>query len=377
MNVSMTVAPRRTSIRNAEDPYKKYWVAILAAFGLTGGWLCMPLMEPSVGATRVASGSSAMASDDPEQSLEGAVGIGAPGEALNLSMEGSGAYRRKAQDGPIASSLYQPPDGGAEAKDGETLGGAAGVKGAGGRSSASLAEALAAVGKKKDDGWGGRKAQRGFTSPKLSGGSLSGLGGGGGGSSASGAVGMQAFGSSNADVGFGTTRGLRDDGSGRAAGLVGSARALKAAQAASQEAVNTRSKDGSVNTLSKVFDGAGEQNSITAGGMGAAAAGYESLDMAPANLKANDLKLDSKEIKEAPPSAPPPMDDGQAQQQAMQIAGMVLSVMVGGMLPGAAGQAASMAIMMGTQMMAQQQAAARAEENARRSQERMKGKIGL
>lgn len=331
--------PRSVAVGDADDPYKKYWWALLAGFGLTGVWLCLPLMETSVGSTHTDVGKPA-ADAAAEQSLDAAAGpSGEQGDALNLSMDGT--YRRKKSGDAITSMLYSAPE---DPKAAPTALGAASGSAS---SSASLAQSLKDVGDKKDASWGGEKAQRGFAAAKLAGGSLSGLGGSSGASSASGGSGMGAFGSRQAQVGYTSTRGLRDE-AGAESAKSGGIAALKQAAKTVSNAASQRSGDAASSGLSKAFDGSKAQNAIGAGGKSTADAGlYSSLDAAPVNLKVNDPNLTKREFTEPPTTDA--RDDTQKDQDLMKQLGMVVvTSMIGGMIPGVGGQVA--AAMMGVMM---------------------------
>src|SRR3569832_1543004 len=103
---------RRMSVGAADDPYKKYWWGILAGFIVTGAWLCIPIMETPVGSIHVDTRAKVGAVDasNSEQSLDSADNpSGAPGGALDLSMDG--AKRKSKGDGSddMTSMLYQAP----------------------------------------------------------------------------------------------------------------------------------------------------------------------------------------------------------------------------------------------------------------------------
>ncbi|MBI3565837.1 MAG: hypothetical protein HY079_11615, partial [Elusimicrobia bacterium] len=262
-------------------------MAILIGFVATGMWLCLPIMETPVGSAHVDTSKPAV---DPNasQSLDS---VDNPAGAQGFSVSMEGLKHKSKSDEPIESMLYQAPaepTNGAAAS-GAPLGGASGSA----SSAASLAQALKAVGDKKDSSGWGEKAQKGFTAPRLSGG-LSGVGSASGGAGASASAGVSAFGSSNAQIGYGGTRGLRDDGGADAKPAGGVAVLRKVAEMSKKAAAN-RSGDGAVSSNSRIFDGAKAQG-IGAPVGPAGAANYEALDAAPANLKLNDPKLDKKEL---------------------------------------------------------------------------------
>ncbi len=336
--MSITLAPMnsRVSVRPSDDPYKKYWWLILAAFGVTGAWLSLPMMEGSVGSTRIDTSASASGMPSGEASLDGSSNPnGAPGSTLDLAMDI--AARPKKGDGSMTSSLYQAPDEPALPPETTSVGAAA----VGG----TLADALTKAASADPTGWGGQKAQKGFTQPKLAGASATGLGSGGGGSAASFSAGnvSGAFGAQNSQVGFSGTTGLRGSVSDLPAPKNAKG-ALTNAASASVKAANSRSGDTAVSGLSKVFDGRSERGGSGIGGDGGEAIGaggiYGSLDASPDNLKMNDPNLDKREFK-APPAKVANNQDNRSAELRQQIAMMVVTTVVAGMLPGAAGAAIS------------------------------------
>lgn len=321
-------------IRQAEDPYKKHWWAILAGFGLVGVWLCLPLMETSVGSTRIDVAKPV--AGGAEQNLDASAAPAAESaDAVNLSM--GGTYSKKKADEAVSSSLYQSPEAPKAAV--AALGGSSGSASSS-ASSSSLAQSLKAVGDKKDSSWGGEKPQRGFSSPRLSGGSLSGLGSSSGGSSASAGSGMGAFGSRSAQVGYDSTRGLRGD-AGAEGAKPGSIAALRQAEKGAVNAASLASGDGAASGMSKTFDGAKGHNAIAPGGKAGADAGlYSSMDAAPVNLKLKEPTVANKELK-PPPTVEVPKEKDAQTDLSKQMAMMVVAAVVGGMIPGVGGQVAT------------------------------------
>ena len=347
MSVNLNpLSARRYSVGKADDPYKAYWWAILAGFICTGAWLCVPVMETSVGSARVDTTAKAAAAAGVEQSLDSADNPnGASGGALDLSMGGAGRRIKSGDD--MTSMLYQAPPDEAAAAAGKSLGDAKAS------SAASLAQQLKDAGKKTDaSGWN-EKAQRGFTAPRLAGG-LAGLAAGGGGNSSASAGGSNFFGSKNAAVSFGAARGLRDDGA-ESAGFKALKASARAAAAPNLMGSNEAMRAG----MSQTFDGA-KGNAPVPIGMGAMAQANAALNAAPANLKANDPKLDSKKLSD-PPAAPTPAST--AQNLGQQLAMVAATALVGGLIGGVGGQ---MVMMMGTTMMQQQQQQAAAAAAAQK-----------
>lgn len=344
MNVSLSPAePRRIAVGRAEDPFKKYWLAILAGFALTGAWLCLPMMETSIGSTRVRT-EPPLADLSVEQDLDSAVNpSGAPG--LAVEREAGGAYRLRKDDAPAGPRLYQPPE---EPKSAAAAGAAP--------ASGSLAQSLKAVGEGSGgSSWGAEKPQRGFVSPRLSGVSLGGLGGASGGSSASaGSSGTGVFGTRLPQVGASSARGLREDGGDAQAPAGGLSALRRSAQALGQAAVQ-RSADAANAGVSRVFDGAKSQNSIGAGAAAASGAGlYAELDAAPVNLKVNPVELSKKDIK-PPPATAPPAGTAPVGMSGQQWGMMFFSLLVGGLITGPGGQMAASMMMQMTMMQGKQQ----------------------
>lgn len=326
----------------ADDPYKRYWWAILAGFAAVGVWLCVPLMEAPIGSVRVDAAKPAMDVADIERSLDSAENpSGAPGGALGLSK--AGAREIKDADDAV-SRLYQPPAETGAAAAGKPLVGAPAP-------AASLARQLKDAGKKDDSSGWTEKAQRGFSAPRLSGGGLSGSGSVGGGFSASAGGSVGVFGSRNAEVGFSETRGLRGDGSAGSAAPAG-VKAPKASDAASAPPSLKGSAESMSAAMGRSFDGTGARAAAPIGA-GALAQANAALDAAPANLKANDPKLDVRKMTPPDPPAAAPADAGPDMVQ--QLLMMGATTLIGGMIGGAGGQ---MVMMMATQMFQQQQAAA-------------------
>ena len=347
------MSARIATVGVAQDPYKRYWLLIVLGFAFMGLWVMLPMMERGVGSVHV-SPPSASTDASAEQSLERAgSGIGAPGNSLTPGTAGD--------QGMIGSMLYQAPPEAAGAVA------AAGAPVGGGAAAANLAQALKEIGKTKsgEGGWA-EKAQRGFASPKLGGGGLSGLGGGGGSAPSHSAGGASAFGTRNADVTFGSAQGLGGGSAG--SGQSAASEALRRSAAAANEAARSRSGDAAVGGLSNVFDGNARNNSI-AGPGGAGGAAFEALDAAPANLKANDPeKFGTKELTAAPPSAPGE-DQDEKQRAEMKQAAMMIGMMGLGM---AGVSAPVMAVMMMmSQKMQADDAAARAEKTQARNNARL------
>jgi hypothetical protein len=321
MSVTLSPIAPRYAVSDADDPFKKYWWAILMGIVFTALWLLTPMLgEKSVGSSAVST-STPKVDTNVEQTLAADAGDG-----INLSMDGTG-HKRK-EDGLFGSSLYEAPPEEKTAAAAAT----AGSKGLGSATGSTLASELKKV-SESSGGWA-EKAQRGFGAPKLAGGSLSGMGAASGGRAGA-SSGSSAFGSSNANIGFANTKGL--SGGGPDADAAAKSKGMGALQAASAQALlaaANKSNDGARNSMSQAFDGAKSGNKIGGGGSVLSGA-YAALDAAPANLKLDDPKLNEKKM-EAPPATgadvgQSAMDDSQLGKQiAMQVAGAVLGAVIGG-----------------------------------------------
>ncbi len=363
MSVTLSPIAPQYAVSDADDPFKKYWWAILMGIVFTAIWLLTPMLgEKSVGSTVV--DTSPKAAENVEQNFNADAGDG-----INLSMEGTGRARK--EDPLFGSSLYQPAPEDAASTAAATAGSSA--LGSASSSGGTLAGALKKV-SESDGGWGGKKAQRGFTAPKLAGGSLSGMSAASGGKAGS-ASGLGAFGSRNAKIGFAGTKGLSGDAADVETTVPGGkgVGALKAAAAQAQLAASSRSSDDARSSLDKAFDGAKGGEKI--GGGGAAIAGaYAALDAAPVNLKLADPKLNEKTIE--PPAgtdtgADNGMDDSELGKQiAMQMAGAVLGAVIGGPV----GPIVTQVIMQAIQRQEDQQAKIR-EMEEKMQLERAKDKL--
>ncbi|MDD5655867.1 MAG: hypothetical protein PHF00_01245 [Elusimicrobia bacterium] len=324
------------NVNKCNDPFKKYWWVILLAFAGIGAWVCMPLMDTSVGAGSAGLERGLKPADQSLDSLSNPQG--APGAAVDLSMEGT--YRKMTSDETgMTSSLYQAPSEAA----------AAGSPIATGAAPASFADALKEVARKKDPtGWGGAAVRKAFVPPKAGFGGLSGFGGGsGGGSGASLSAG--AFGTANPKIGMAATRGLgsMEEGPSRGRGAV--LNALHAAKNSGQSA-SLQQRGDSAKALSGLnFDGSRRGGSSISAEQAAAASGISLDDAGPApiNLKENDSSANSYKY-EPVPKAVAPMDTSEEQKR--QIVMAVAGAVIGGLIGGTAGNMIGMALMMAATM---------------------------
>lgn len=325
MSVTLSPIAPRYAVSDADDPFKKYWWAILMGIVVTALWLLTPMLgEKSVGATAIDT-SKPKVDENIEQSLSADTGDG-----TYLSMDGSGKKRKA--DPLFGSSLYEaPPEAPAPAAT------------AGSASGSTLADALKKVGE-SSGGWG-EKAQKGFNIPKLAGGSLSGMGAASGGK-AGGSGGSSAFGSSNAKIGFAGTTGLSGGGGGDSDPAAPASKgldALKAASAQSLLAAGSKSNDDSRSKMGMAFDGA-KGGSKIGGGTAALGGGYAALDAAPANLKLDDPKLNEKKLT-PPPGVDAGASDMKDSDMAKQIALQLVAGAIGGAIGGPVGGIVTTAIM--------------------------------
>jgi hypothetical protein len=313
------------NIKKGNDPFKKYWWVILLGFAGVGAWVCMPLMDTSVGSGSVHKHGL----ESKNQSLDSMANpSGAPGSAYDLSMDG--AYGKKKADGEPSSSLYQAPP---ESEPGAVAPGAPLAPGA----SASFADALKEVSAKTAAAsWGGAKPQVAFTPPKGNFSSLSGTGSSTSGSGASySPPAIGAFGTSNAQTGMTTTRGL---GSALGAGGPGATpimSALKGAASQGQAAQMNKSADASHAIAGGAFDGRGNGSAIGGGPSTSLGGTYLGMDSMPANLKPNDPNANDYKVDAPPPAFAAQMSQSQQMQQAIMM--MVVSAVVGGVVTGMVG----------------------------------------
>jgi len=333
------------TIRKNSDPFKKYWWILLLVFGAIGGWICIPVMDTPIGAGPTAYEHGLKSAD---QSLDSMANPnGAPGQAVDLSMDGSYPKKKPGETDQMASSLYQAP---AEAA-------APGAPLTAGAGSASFADALKEVSKKaKADsaGWGGATPQKGFTAPKANFSGLSGTGSSTGGSGANFSV--SPFGANVSKTAMTTTKGLGayDPGSGKGGSPVMSS--LKAAQAASQAAAMQKSADLAKGMSGGVFDGRGVGGSISADNAQGIGGSYADLDKAPMNLKANPTPPDLKNQDVGKAVATSATSTSLKDKIIEAVAMAVVSGVVGGMCnlvfgTGAGAAAGAGAGAMGAQMM--------------------------
>ncbi len=312
--------------------------------------------EKSVGSTSIDT-NKPQANDGVEQSLASDAGDG-----INLSMDGTGKKRK--EESVLGSSLYSAgPDEPAPAA-------AAGAATLGSASASTLAGALKKV--SESGGWG-EKAQKGFNAPKLGGGSLSGMNAASGGKAGS-ASGSSAFGSSNANIGFAGTKGLSGSADEIAAANSKGMAALKAASASALLAAANRSNDGARGAMSQAFDGATAGSKI-GGNLGGARGAYAALDAAPANLKAEDPKLNSKKI-EPPPGADAGAGDMSQSDVGKQIAMQLAAAVVGAMMPAPLGAIVTQVAMKAIEAQAAQEAKVRELEQKKQENDQRR-RMGL
>ena len=194
------MVPMMVKFSRNSDPFKKYWWVILIGFALVGAWICLPMVDSGTGSGTVRGEASLGRGAD--QSLDSAANPGgAPGGAVDLSMDAAGPYKKS--NGPVMSSLYQAPEGAAASASTNTLAMA--------KADVKLADALKMVARKSaaDAKGAGDKAAAAFNPAHAAFGAMGGLPGGSGSGASSAAAGPNAFfGAGNANVGVKTTQGL-------------------------------------------------------------------------------------------------------------------------------------------------------------------------
>lgn len=294
------------SLRRDSDPFKKYWWVALLVFGGLGGLACLPtLQEGTAGSSGAsAAGEKGLKSFGGDSLDPTANPNGAPGGAVDLSMDDSGPYRKN--DASAMSSLYQAPGGDDSSSSDKTAGANAG-------NGHKLADALRditaqhAAASADPRGWGGQTPQRGFAMPGLTSGGLSGLGsaGGSGGTSFSGAspaVGG-GFGNSKPNTGVEYAHGLSGDvQNGQGPSALGSLRSINGVMG---QAVKTNNADIAGALGGRSFDGAKTQGLIGGtGGQAQTVSGLSSLSAAPINLKTNPDNLSVMKMDPPVPQVP-------------------------------------------------------------------------
>ena len=362
--ISLTPAsPRVVAVRRADDPFKKHWWTILAGFGLIGAWLFMPSAGPSVGSTHV--DASSVAPSGADQSLDSVSNpSGAPGGALDQSR--AGADRTAQAQKEAASMLYQAP----------ALPGAVAAAGApiiaGKGSFPSLAQQLKNAGSKTDSpGWGGEKAQRGFTAPALGAGLSTGSGSAHGGSTASMTPTSGTFGAHAVKATFDSADDLKNAGVGRQnAGLQALRDAAApppnagAGAAAGQKGPRVVDLNEEVGGNSHAFDGALAHSGIGPEVGARKGSALAALEAAPADLKANPSDLGKlNNPPKAPPVAPATNSTHSVGNELMQ---SMLPILITGLVPGMGG--ALMAAAATTIMKHQQEAADAAKQSSQQKQ---------
>ena len=317
------------TIRRDNDPFKKYWWALLVLFGLGAAWVCLPALQ-SGGLAAGGQGEEGLMKSSGAQSLDSRNNpSGAPGGAIDASMDGAGAYAKKRTDEPATSSLYQAMETAAPGAPLSALKPGASAS----APPSSLAAALKDVGNaaKKPGGWN-EKAQKGFTAPHSDFGGMSGLGSGGssGGTSASAARGAQP----------GVISAGGPDSSASAGGDGGTNKNLsflKATSAASTWGAGQKALFAASDAVGRTFEGSpGAKNALTSGPAGSALAQLDA-SQAPINLKQDPIrKPKDAEAKKVDKKKDPKKDDKSKDDKADQedistsILKKVIDVITGG-----------------------------------------------
>lgn len=350
-------------IQRDSDPFKKYWWVLLVVFAGIAAGVCMP------GGDGEGGGGSGLAASGGEDGLRSAGSSGpssldstlnpsgAPGGVIDLSMASASSKRK--DPGSLMSSLYSAPED--APADASAAGAAAGsvASADAGAGKGRLADALRDISKRPADpsGWGGQKAQRGFSAsfaaPKGNFGGLSGLGGG---SSASGARfnAAPSFAASGSDasgggrIGVSSTRGLTDDGSDSKTN-VQSFNALRKVAKGMGNAARSGDIAAAMMMGGRSFDGGGAGGMSMGKGAVADTAVAAALNSAPANLKVNDPKLTDFKFEPVPMTNEPQIDE---KEQRMRMQQMMMQALLMGIVGMALGPAGGM--LMGPMMMMMQ-----------------------
>ncbi len=309
-------------IARGTDPFRKYWWVILALFGGIGGWVCVPLMGGNTGSGSVSMAESGLRSA--EQSLDSPFNPGgAPGHAVDLSMDDLGPYKR--DSGPITDSLFQAPPASAP----KTASASTRAK-----SNGTLADALNDIASRsRAAAMGGRadaSASIPFNPPHANFGSLSGLGGGESASAASvsyaspgsGGAHLNAFGSDTPNTGVAYTHGLGNDSLASAAGG-GAKAALQSAAGSAIAAAQAGNADSAANMIARNFDGAAQGGTLVGGPKGGSAGGVGIDGKTPIDLKpsVNDYgKLNQQTLVPNVTPTPPVNNNGTNIMQMLMMA---------------------------------------------------------
>lgn len=319
--------------RTDGDLTRRYWwVVLLLVLAAGGGALLLMRGGPGGGGPtgELAGSSSDQSLDSIDQGLRT---VGAPGQPLNLSMDGAGAYKRK--DDPLAgqkSGLYEAPTTALNAGAPVSVSQAGSAAAEGSLAAALKKVASSTPAKGGNKGWGGASVRTGFTPPKATFGSMgSSSGGGGGGSGASlgvsGGSGGTPFGISGSNPGSASTMG----------GVGGGASKLQKGgynQAFSnlKQVENVASKAGGAggdlgsNLGARSFDGGAQRVGLQSGN--AADSGASVASGVPENLKLDDPNLQKKQIDV--PGITKEKDAGNKDQLERQIMMMLLTAAIGG-----------------------------------------------
>lgn len=328
-------------MRPGNDPLKRYWWAVFGLVLAAGGGAILTLAQRQGGLSggRPAADEQSLDSIAGAGAAPGAAGLQAPGNPLDMPSEGAGgAYAGKPKDlSSPESMLYQPAFGPASSGAPIAASEAQALK------DGKLAEALSRVahaGRKPDGkGWGGEAPRTGFSVPRANFGALSGLGGAGGGGGQSGAgysAPVSAF-----SAGPGGAAGRPSIGAGGPGGDLKSAvkegknqnlNFLKQAEALASKAAMAVKADAAAGLAGRSFDASAARPGLGGSAGGGAAGGIG--EGVPDNLKANDPKLQRRDL--TPPKPPEPSklkSKEELEQEAEQkLEEMLISAAVGGIL---------------------------------------------
>ncbi|MBI4423018.1 MAG: hypothetical protein HY554_04795 [Elusimicrobia bacterium] len=287
------------------DPLRRYWWLILLVVVIGGGGALLGTRRPG---TEPAPDPELGPGSD--QSLEsigaGLPTIGAPGGALNLSMEGS--YRRQDEaNSTQKSSLFEAPAP-APGAGAPVVASAAAASAEGGSLADALKKVASAKPSRENKGWGDAIVRTGFAPPRAKFSALSGPGGAAGAGGSSGA----SFAARSVTTPFGLPASNPGLAAGSGAGVAGlggpkvrkggrnqAFDLLKQVEKTAGQAMQANA-DLASNLGNRGFDGGAKAapSLAPAGGVPLGHGGVAGrLEGVPENLKLDDPKLQKKELK--------------------------------------------------------------------------------
>lgn len=330
-------------VRERDLP-RKYWWAALVLILAVGAWLTLPFLQDGRdGARREAR---LAASEQSLDVLDAISSARAPGAPVNDAGGAVGArVGRSPAGGTAGPSADSTGPGGAPGTSSHRGAAAAGISGPGGApggGSGSLGEALQRVArsgqKPGDKGWGGETPQAGFTRPKAGFGALSGLGfggSGGGGGSASQVSALTPFGFGRSHPGESPSPGVQGGGAPggspapRRAGKNRAFEELRGARAVAGQAASSAVAERSAGLAGHSYDASVMGPALSAAG--ASGALISGFDASPDNLKANDPRVQQRELIPPKPPEPKKVEDKKLEMEKMMTQ-MLLQAVIGGIM---------------------------------------------